>query len=155
MQHHNSLQQQSCASFICLTNRFHVDVHLFYRSQNDNVQKCVKEKHGAQEYDNVESIRLYNEQITKTCLVLLDCQRICSRLGVVQVRNATFRLRFPFFSFTLLVDISSQFLSRPRKNYGANIFKTASLCCEEFSSSSLVILKPPRIFLSRYLRVNS
>ena len=64
-------------------------------------------------------------------------------------------LKHVLLFLTLLVDISSQFFSRPRMNYGAHIFKTASLCCEEFSSSRLVIFKPPRIFLCLYLRFNS
>ena len=56
--------------------------------------------------DNMESTCLiYNEQKGKwqTCLVLLDCSRICARLGVFHIANAIFTSLLLLFFFIFLV----------------------------------------------------
>ena len=54
---------------------------------------------------------LYNDQKRKkththTCLIPLDCLRICASLGSINVQNANFRLCFFFFSLSYLYTVS-------------------------------------------------
>ena len=108
-------------SCVNLTNRFHVAVCLF-SSRSQKTSKCGKNKEVAHEPQASVSVMavlphfdvfcdlslnrptepwnlfvLYNDQKRKktgthTCLVPLDCSRICASLGIFYVPNATFRL---------------------------------------------------------------
>ena len=107
-------------SCVNLTNRFHVAVPLF-SNRSQMTSKCGKNKEVAHEPQANVSLMflphfdvlcdlllnrptatwnlfvLYNDQKRKktdthTCLVPLDCSRICASLGVFYVANATFRL---------------------------------------------------------------
>ena len=73
---------------------------------------------------------LYNDQKRKktdthTCLVPLDCLRICASLGSMNVPNANFRLCFFFFFILLVYTVFEKFFnvfSYSKRNNDENIF---------------------------------
>ena len=70
---------------------------------------------------------------TCTCLVPLDCLRLCTSLGSINVPNASFRLCFFFFFFILPVysffEKNFNVFSCSKQNNGVNILQN----CESHS----------------------
>ena len=158
-----------------LTKRFHVSVRLF-SERSQMTSKCRKNKEVAHElhasvslmfvtfwrllwsiteqtHGNVESICLiqwsekYKDRYTHTCIVPLDCSRICASLGIFLIPNATFRLGFFFpslsYLYTVLGKVWTSSLAQSRimaktfckaANLSASVVAMADdgNCCEDF-----------------------
>ena len=157
-----------------LTKRFHVSVRLF-SDRSQMTSKCGKTMkwrtgctrvcHWCLSHFDVfcdlllnkptatwNLFVLYNDQKstktdTHTCIVPLDCSRICASLGIFLIPNATFRLGFFFpslsYLYTVLGKVWTSSLAQSRI-MAKTFCKAASLsasvvamaddgnCCEDF-----------------------
>ena len=147
---------------IYLTNRFHVAVRLF-SNRSQMTSKCGKNKvvvHEPQasfttfwrhlwsvtEQTHGNLFVLYNDHSdTHTCLVPLDCSKICASLGIFSSpKGYISSLLLPFFLILLVYSFFEKFFnvsSCSKQNNGENILQNSESlvamahdgdCCEDF-----------------------